>query len=247
MKSTIVVLSHNRPIQDVTRDVIGQMTRLGAGYVSQQGSSDVTLARCLALTGACNALRKLNTAIREQHAKYLASSSRSSVAMQIEPGPPAPRPEYDTILMVDDDMSFTVDDAQALVNHTRQFSTPASAMYCTEDKRLAASLLRHDVGDRPRWLTGLGLLAIPAWQLLKLEQESEEFQMIDAPYRAFTSSGARGGAWRGEDFTLCERLGGVHLLPIAIGHLKTVAIIPDDESINIVRAGGVWPPIPAAT
>ncbi len=227
MRSTIVVCSYNRPIQAQTQSVIDAMTRHGAAYVPQTGSADVALARCYALTGACDALRVLNKMVQEA-----AAAGR------------AKRPDYDTVLMVDDDMLFELDQAQELINYTRKNAVPASALYATITGGIAAMPMPGKVtlpGEKGLWLAGLGLLAIPAWMLLRLEAESETFVTLQGTKRAFTSSTCRDGRWYSEDFELCHRLGGVHLLPIAIGHLKTIPIYPDDETVRKVTAGIALP------
>lgn len=212
MKNTIVVLSTNRETQRVTRERIAQMRRVGAQYVEQSGCADVALARCISLTGACNALRMLNA---QQDGR-----------------------QFDTILMVDDDMQFELDQVQELINHTRAHNTPASAAYATMHGTLAASPIDEGYFARQLWKTGLGLIAIPATLLLMLEKKSQKFELRNGTYSEFTHSRARpDGAWWSEDYTLCERLGGVHLLPIAVGHLKTIPIFPDDQTIASIRNG----------
>jgi hypothetical protein len=217
VKNTIVVVSTNHEMQRVTRERIGQLRRAGAQYVEQVGCSDVALARCLSLTGACNALRLLN------QPDNLESFDRAP---------------FDMILMVDDDMQFDVDQAQELVNHARAHVVPASAAYATLNGTLAASPIDEGLHARQLWKVGLGLVAIPATLLLALEQRSPRFELQNGIFSGFTSSAARAdGQWWSEDFTLSERLGGVHLLPIAVGHLKTIPIFPDEETINSIRNG----------
>lgn len=223
MRSTIVVCSYNRPIQEQTRAVIAALTSSGAAYIPQTGSADVTLARNWALTGACVGLRKLNSTLAE--ARKTSQAGKGT------------RADFDTILMVDDDMLFEVDQAQELINYTRAHAVAASALYATMNGGVAGIPIATPIGETQRWLTGLGLLAIPSWALLKLEEASERFQTLDGTKVAFTSSICRGGKWFSEDFELCHRLGGVHLLPIAVGHLKTIPIYPDDETVRRVREG----------
>ncbi len=217
MKRTIVLISHNRPIQEGTRQCLGQLTHAGAAYLAQSGCADVALARSVALTAACHTLRQLN----EHH---LSSITR------------------DTVLMVDDDMVFTLDQVQQLVTHARETGVAASAMYATTLGTLAATRLKraeHDAGAEQRWCTGLGLIAIPARLLLELERDSEPFIFTNdrRTHTAFTWSKAEGGEWWSEDYTFCRRLGGVHLLPIGVGHLKTIPIYPDDETIAAIAEG----------
>lgn len=223
MKKTILVVSHNRPIQDRTLELLASFTRMGVPQVTQKGCADVALARCMALSGACNALRNLNQQISEK------SITTRDQHFGREP--------FDTVLMVDDDMLFTPEQAQELVTSTRETGVPASAMYATTEGRLAAGKLP----GMDRWLTGLGLLAIPAAALLALEADSPPFPLSNGIFKAFTSSSCHDGKWFSEDFELCLRLGGVHLLPMAVGHLKTIPIYPDDTTVEKIRAGVALP------
>jgi len=141
--------------------------------------------------------------------------------------------------MVDDDMLFTVEQAQELIDHARTTGVPASAMYATTAGTLAATRAKvADPSERPRWYTGLGLMAVPAWRLLELALRSERFKIWDdREHIGFTWSKAEGGEYWSEDYTLCKRFGGVHLLPIGVGHLKTIPIYPDETTITAIREG----------
>ena len=145
-------------------------------------------------------------------------------------------PARDVVLLVDYDMVFSVEDAQALADHARAECYAASAMYVTAAGALAAYRLEAP-GERPRWLTGLGLLAIPSCSLLALRAESETFAAPGGEKFGFTQSGVDSGQYLSEDFTLCKRLGGVDLLPVAIGHVKPLAVYPDDDTVAAVREG----------
>lgn len=194
-------------MQDGTRKAIVALMEAGALYIDQCGSADVSLARNIALSGACKALR---------------SSAQG------------PR---DVVLMVDDDMLFTVTDAEDLAEHARRTNVAASAMYATTLGTLAATRLQTPEGEPQRWAAGLGLLAIPGPLLLELQDRSEAFEFMNEPHHGFTWSHAANGNYWSEDYTLCRRLGGVHLLPIAVGHIKLVPLYPDEETIACIRDG----------
>lgn len=214
MKRTIVVISYNRPIQEPTRALLGDLMKQGVAVVTQNGCADVALARNLALTGACQAYRQLLE----------------------KAGPDTPA--RDTFLMLDDDMLFTLDQVQTLIEHTRETGVAASAMYATAVGTLAAMRLREPIdNEAQRWVTGLGMLAIPAALMLELEQRSETFPLKKGRHTAFTCSAMFEGHWYSEDYTLTRLLGGVHLLPMAVGHLKTIPIYPDAETVGLIRDG----------
>ena len=136
-------------------------------------------------------------------------------------------PERDVVLMVDDDMQIPLATAQALVDEARSSGVACSAIYATKSRTIAAE--RRPDG---LWMTGCGALAIPSKNLLDLEADSPSFEMRGKAYTGFTTAGALNGRWMGEDFTLCTRLGGVRLLPLAVGHVKPLAIWPDDETLG---------------
>lgn len=238
MKNVLVLLSSNRPIQDRTRNCIGRLTALGAAYLTQQGTADVALARNIALTSACEALRALNDgllrSLKEKHAESGDGYEETYRANR-----------RDVVLMVDDDMEFTPEQVAELVEHARRTGTPASAMYATTMGTLAATRMKWEpeLGTRgargweQRWMVGLGLLAIPAARLHELELASAPFDCQEKQRRAFTSCQMFKGVWFSEDYMLCYRLGGVDLLPIAVGHLKTIPIYPDDVTVAKIRNG----------
>lgn len=135
-------------------------------------------------------------------------------------------PERDTVLMVDDDMQIPLAVAQQLVDATREHGQACSAIYATQSRTIAAEPRADGL-----WMTGCGALAIPSRALLALEQRSPSFEMRGKAYTAFTSTGAENGRWMGEDFRLCANLGGVRLLPVAVGHVKPTPLWPDDETL----------------
>lgn len=137
----------------------------------------------------------------------------------------------DVVLMVDDDMQFSIEDVEHISNRVRSTGHAASAAYVMRDGRLAARY----VG--PRWETGLGFLAMPAAQLLALAADSQAF--VGKPdgglVLEFTRSCVveRDGKrrWSPEDFYLCERLGGVDLLELRVAHLKLVPLMPQADTL----------------
>lgn len=147
----------------------------------------------------------------------------------------------DTIVLLDDDMVFTPEQVNELVEHSRSLHTAVSAMYVLKGGDLAAS--RHGtvpvVGEpwmSQRWLCGLGLMAIPLHSLLKLAHESEQVS-ADGTITAFTWTGTQGAVWMSEDCRLCERLGGAILAPVAVGHVKKMTLIPDAQSVQKLALG----------
>ena len=90
--------------------------------------------------------------------------------------------------------------------------------------------------DGKMWQTGLGFVAIPRRVLLDMYVASRLFRSADErPVREFTRSGVEGtdqeGEWKGEDFWLTRRMGGVDLLPIGVGHIKQVVLYPQPDKL----------------
>lgn len=137
--------------------------------------------------------------------------------------------DRDMVLMVDDDMEIERETAQKVVDEARSSGVPTSAAYATIVSKLAGSTWKGHPG---RWLVGLGCLAIPVPALLELERRSESFEMYNKAYSAFTWVGAENGEWVGEDYRLSMNLGGVHLLPLSVGHIKKWRIQPDADTLQ---------------
>lgn len=205
-------MSSNREIEQRTRACLVQASQQGAIILTQRGSSDVALARNIALMGACNKLRELGSA-------------------------------RDTVLMVDDDMVWTPGAAQKLVSRSRE-GVAVSAIYSTyraddETVSIAAQLIPNtrpkETWIRGSWVTGLGFIAIPAELLLELEQNSETWLFREERRPAFTWAGPKYDRWWSEDYCLCERLGGVELNDVRVGHIKRVPLWPTDELVFDLR------------
>lgn len=139
--------------------------------------------------------------------------------------------DRDVVLMMDADMEVDLDAAQCVVTQARIRKCATSAAYATKMSTLAGT--RWKAGPVPgRWLVGLGCVAIPAKLLFELEAESESFEVRGKAYSAFTWCGPEKGVWIAEDYRLSMRLGGVELLPVAVGHVKKTTLLPDDETLQ---------------
>jgi hypothetical protein len=144
-------------------------------------------------------------------------------------------PERDSILMMDDDMEVPLETGQALLDKARALQRPTAAVYSTLHARIAAARWPEKPGW---WLCGLGIVAIPRALLLELEERSESYEQLGTYYTAFCWTGPYQGGWIAEDFRLSMNLGGVHLMPLGVGHIKKGALWPDDETLaNIAKDG----------
>lgn len=222
MKNTMIICSHNRPMQDQTTAAIRALVNLGARYLPQRGTADVALARNCALSFGMRAIANIDSATKEDEGRLW--------------HPPASHETW-VVLMVDDDMVFTPEQAQHLVDQARDTGDPVSAMYATLNQTLAASRIKVPDGAEPLWVAGLGLLAIPHARLLDLQGRSRTFSLRekDQPITEYTWSACDGSNWYSEDYTLCRRFGGVRLAPVPVGHLKVIPLYPDEYTVAAVR------------
>ncbi len=139
---------------------------------------------------------------------------------------------FDVVLMVDDDIVWQIEQARALAEHCRVTGRPSAGCYVMKDGRMAAHFADG------AWQCGLGFVAIPARTLLDTYISSRRFKGASGePVREFTKSGVEGpdeseGEWKGEDYWLTRRLGGVDLLPIGVGHIKQVVLYPQKEKLE---------------
>lgn len=143
-------------------------------------------------------------------------------------------PERDMVLMLDDDMDVPTDTAQQLVALARTLDCAVSAVYSTATRKVAAQRYALRQG---RWLVGLGCLAIPRTLLLSLEERCESFELRGMVYSAFTWCGPENGSWVAEDWRLSMRLGGVHLAPLAVGHIKKTSLWPSPNTLQRLADG----------
>jgi hypothetical protein len=216
MKKTLVVCSSNRGMQERTRRSVQALQAEGALFSLQEGTADVAFARNQALSWTCELLR--------------------SSATQLESG------SRDLVLMVDDDMVFSVEAVGTLAEYARKTGHPASAVYCSKGGYITAARMDQPFPDGVlRWRVGLGLLAIPARLLLELERDARKFQHLGKELTEFCFTGVRGHEWIAEDYCLCERLGGVALLPVEAGHLKTVMLLPEQGTLDRIARGEALP------
>lgn len=146
-----------------------------------------------------------------------------------------PGRNFDTVLMVDDDMYFTVEVAQQLVNASRESREPCSAQYVLGNGKTAAREWKNERG-LTKYLTGLGCLAVPKGMVLGLHSSSPRFSVDDGKMvTEFTYCksdvspfGGGGLEWVGEDLRLCMRLGGVRLCPLKAAHIKKQMLTPKE-------------------
>lgn len=205
MQNVVIAVASNRPIPSLTQQSLRALQVAGAALHTIEGSSDVAFARNVMLS-------------------LLVESMRADASRNVA-------------LLIDDDMVFSLQQALQLCAHAHGFGRAASGIYPTAIGELAASSALCPFPER--WITGLGFFAIPRAALLQLADESPSFAWTEGrTLWEFTNSALhelRGQpVWLGEDYWLCIRLGGVDLLPIAVGHLKTIPLYADDETIRMI-------------
>lgn len=192
-----MVRSSNRPVAEECTGCLRALEDAGAAVVLQAGSSEVSLARNLALSRALNVV---------QHGDK----------------------PLDVVLMVDDDMVFALRAAEVVIASARGTGLPASACYALASGRIPFERLPGG-----RFMGGLGFLAVPVAVLASLATRAHAVTTDDGEsFWEFTSSGSEPREdgtrrWLADDYRLTRALGGVDLLPVAIGHLKAKVILPD--------------------
>jgi len=137
---------------------------------------------------------------------------------------------------MDDDMAVYESTAQQLIDRSRELGRAVSGAYATKTSKLAAAHWKAKPG---LWLVGLGCLAIPRALLLELEQRSESFESGGRFMSEFTWTCAEDGGWIAEDYRLSMQLGGVHMEPVPLGHVKKGVLWPDDETLAALAKGEV--------
>lgn len=154
----------------------------------------------------------------------------------------------DTLLCIDDDMLFSPTNAQRLVDLARSAGEPTSASYVMRSGKLCGRKLTNIeqarlkgaslVLSEPRWMTGLGFMAVPRSALERIAPKLPRL----AELRLWCESGAHPAfpdGWLSEDFWFCLHFGGVRLSSIEVGHLKTVALYPgaNGQPVRVVMPG----------
>lgn len=211
MDRTLIVCASHRGVELETQKCLVACQQRGARLVSLAGIADVALARNEVLT--------------------LALARNDSA---------------DVCLLVDDDMVFDVAAAAKLVGFARRTGNVYSGAYATKDGKLAATRFDWD-GRRTDglWMVGLGFCALPFG---KLEALAQKLGTVIGPQGKqivpFCQSAVvvpahdQKARWCSEDYWLCRALGGVLLAPyVAAGHLKSVPLWPDDETLERLAQG----------
>jgi hypothetical protein len=140
--------------------------------------------------------------------------------------------EIETLLCLDDDIVFSVSDAEGVVNLSRNMRLPVSAVYTSVQQKICAMSFELT----GLHLAGMGFLAIPSVLLLELAERLEPCLGPEGDILPFCTSGpwfnGRRNIWQSDDYSFCRRLGGVYLAPIAVGHVKKVPLYPDEVSVQ---------------
>jgi hypothetical protein len=143
--------------------------------------------------------------------------------------------EIDTVLCLDDDMVFKTEEIVRLVDFARTRNELVSAVALSHAGIVAARPHTPLVTRvRKRWLSGLSCMAIP---LARLRQAAQNLSLVHGKLlpRPWCLTGEHEqlpGEWIGEDLWFCLHFDGVEMVPIAVGHLKPIAIWPDDATLR---------------
>ena len=151
------------------------------------------------------------------------------------------------VLMIDDDIVIQTDEAQqrirALIDKAVETQVPCSGLYVDKNGDPTACRLTVDKkGTWFRWLTGLGMIAIPVNCLRALKDNSLVVESRGKKITCYTCSGpllnkATGKfQWSSEDYSLTNRLGGANLYPeLSFGHLKPQSLEAPPSLIEVLN------------
>lgn len=208
LRETIVCCNSYRGMQKQTEQCLKALTAGpdGAEMMTVTGCPDLAEARSLLLTRAMD------------RAKARAFGKAPATLL----------------LIVDDDMVFSREQALELLTITKVVGHPTSGVYSTSEGRLAA----QPWSDLPkRWLAGFGFMAVPIAKMREVEESLPLLQEGDHQIRMWCGSGEnpkRPGIWCIDDYWFCLHFDGVRLSPIGVGHIKTVPLYPSDETLKLI-------------
>lgn len=124
------------------------------------------------------------------------------------------------LLLVDDDIIFGLDQASELIAATLSTGVAHSGRYIQTDGRLAATRIARD-----RWYTGLGFVAIVRQALLDVAPRKVRL-INDSFIYPICTAGVVDDNWITDDYSLCQRIGGVILANIDVAHRKPFELLP---------------------
>lgn len=218
---------------------------------------DRTLIVCVSHHGVSLDTQVCTTELQRHGAKLICATGVADVALARNQAltralVTLPETKADVMLLVDDDMVWTLTAAAKLVGLARETGDAWSAAYATKDGKLAATPLDWDAkrSDGLR-MVGLGFCAIPTTRMMELAQTAGGGVVgpDGAKVIPFCCCGVvtpeHDGVprWCSEDYWLCRRLGGVRLAPyVSAGHLKRVPLWPDDETMRKLAEGEALDP-----
>lgn len=130
------------------------------------------------------------------------------------------------VLFVDDDMQWTPQLAEQVLQECAEKNAPVSGRYVVGDLT-DASLAATPMPDHPgKYLTGLGFLAVSIAHLEAVLDATPRVKWKNQALPGVTACGPVGDQWVSEDQMLTMRLGGVFLSSVEVGHIKPVTLLP---------------------
>lgn len=135
--------------------------------------------------------------------------------------------ECSVFLLVDGDISFSVEDALVLVQYAEQHDKLISGIYGSLDGTIA-----HCKSPAGTWRIGLGLAAISR-KFLQQIADGLELTRTKSEFWPFCQARVNdAGEWLSEDYWFSDLCGGAVLLPAIGKHWKTIGIVPDEATIE---------------
>lgn len=137
--------------------------------------------------------------------------------------------EDDLLLLLDDDITFSSETIESMVEECRLFDCPISAKYC--DSKGKNCFGERNIKGEKKMVAGLGCIIIPAKQLFTIAENYPDFKYLDSDetFSCFTECGVIEGQWYSEDYLLCARLGNVRISNCRVGHRKEIELWPQGD------------------
>ena len=142
------------------------------------------------------------------------------------------RPELERVLLLDDDMIVTPQQALQLLQTIPDGYAGLSGLYVRGDGVECAWPLGTDGQGATRWHVGLGFCAVHAESLRRAKEYLPTYRMPNGPQTVYCQAGPHPtlGHWQIDDESFCRAMipvGGIGLdRTLQVGHLKSTVLWP---------------------
>lgn len=135
--------------------------------------------------------------------------------------------ERSVFLLIDGDISFSVEGALALVQRAEKSNRLTSGIYGSPNGTVA-----HCKSPTGSWRVGLGFAAISRKLLQQIAEGLSKVQSSSEFWPFCQSRVNDDGEWLSEDYWFSDLCGGADLIAAVGQHWKTIGIVPDSSTIE---------------